>query len=175
MSDDERAAEEERESRRPRVVDKRISSRPASPAPASEAPPTDTPVPEAPPEPAPPAVEETPSPSVETPAPPPPVEGGEPPVWTPQQEEEARRIAEEIVRTPGVEWVVNTAVTLANVSATKLEFGDPADAQLTIDALAALLNGLGSRMQDAEAPLKQTLAQLQLAYAQRIAGPPEQG
>ena len=99
---------------------------------------------------------------------------GEPPVWTPQQEEEARRIAEEIVRTPGLDWVVNTAVTLANVSATKLEFGDPADAQVTIDALAALLNGVGSRLQEAEAPLKQTLAQLQLAYTQRIAGPPAQ-
>ena len=164
----ERAAEEEKESRRPRVVDKRISSRAPSPTPGSEGPPPAAPVPEAPPEPVPPPVEEAP-------APPPQPAGGEPPVWTPQQEEEARRIAEEIVRTPGLEWVVNTAVTLANVSATKLEFGDPTDAQLTIDALAALLNGLGSRMQDAEAPLKQTLAQLQLAYAQRIAAPPAQG
>ena len=173
MSDEERAAEEEKESRRPRVVDKRISSRPPSDAAPSPAPP--------PPEEAAPAAPESPPAAPETP----PQTGsavdtgpeaapGEPPVWTPQQEEEARRIAEEIVRTPGLDWVVNTAVTLANVSATKLEFGDPTDAQVTIDALAALLNGVGSRLQEAEAPLKQTLAQLQLAYTQRIAGPPAQ-
>lgn len=165
MSDEERAAEEEKESRRPRVVDKRISSRPPSDAPQAEAPP--------PPE-APPVAPEPPSPTEPAGDPGPQAAPGEPPVWTPQQEEEARRIAEEIVRTPGLDWVVNTAVTLANVSATKLEFGDPADAQVTIDALAALLNGVGSRLQEAEAPLKQTLAQLQLAYTQRIAGPPAQ-
>ena len=167
MSDEERAAEEEKQSRRPRVVDKRISSRAPSEAPPSE-PATTTPAaPEPSPEPSTPAAEETPA-SVAPPG------AGEPPVWTPQQEEEARRIAEEIVRTPGLDWVVNTAVTLANVSATKLEFGDPSDAQVTIDALAALLNGVGTRLEDAEAPLKQTLAQLQLAYAQRLAGPPPQ-
>ena len=165
MSDQERnEEEEEREPRRPRVVDKRISARPPSEAATEPTPPPPT---------EPPAEAAAPSPPTSPPARPGSPE--EPPVWTPQQEEEARRIAEEIVRTPALDWVVNTAVTMANVSATKLEFGDPADAQLTIDALAGLVNALGSRLADAEAPLKQTLAQLQLAYTQRIGAPPSQG
>jgi hypothetical protein len=81
-------------------------------------------------------------------------------------------MAQEIADTPSLEWVVNTAVTLANVAATKLELGGGADAQLAIDGLAGLLNSVGSRLQQAEAPLRQTLAQLQLAYAQRLSPPP---
>ena len=41
-----------------------------------------------------------------------------------------------------------------------------------LDALAALVNGLGAELQGAEGPLKQTLAQLQMAYAQRATAPP---
>jgi hypothetical protein len=81
-------------------------------------------------------------------------------------------MAQEIADTPSLEWVVNTAVTLANVAATKLELGTGADAQLAIDALAGLVNSVGPKLQQAEAPLRQTLAQLQLAYAQRLAPPP---
>lgn len=170
MSDRERD-EEEQERRRPRVVDKRISARSPSesapPEPQAEAPPPEEPPP--PGDPTAPVGGPEPASAAPSTAP------DEPPVWTPQQEEEARRIAEEIVRTPGLDWVVNTAVTLANVSATKLEFGSAADAQITIDAFAALLDALGPRLEDAQAPLRQTLAQLQLAYAQRIAAPPTQG
>jgi hypothetical protein len=66
---------------------------------------------------------------------------------------------------------VNTAVTLANVAATKLELGEPADAQLAIDALTGLLNSVGSRLAGAEVPLRNTLSQLQMAYAERVAPP----
>jgi hypothetical protein len=93
-------------------------------------------------------------------------------VWTPEQEADAQRMAREIADTPSFEWVVNAAVTLANVAATKLELGAGADAQLAIDALAGLVNSVGPRMQQAESPLRQTLAQLQLAYAQRLSAPP---
>jgi hypothetical protein len=93
-------------------------------------------------------------------------------MWTPDQEAEARRIAEEISQTPSLDWVINTAVTLANVAATKIELGDPSDAGLAIDALAAMVNTLGPKLDDAEAPLRQTLAQLQMAYAERVMGPP---
>lgn len=82
-------------------------------------------------------------------------------------------MAQEIAERPGIDWVVNTAVTLANVAATKLQVGDPSDAQLCIDSLAGILNSVGAQLQDAEAPLRQTLAQLQMAYAQRMA-PPQQ-
>lgn len=151
-----------------RVVDKRISARTESSAPA---------------EPAPPAPEQAPSPAAPSdpgPAVSPPPEGpadvaqpgvgpgGEEAIWTPEQEAEAQRFVQEIAQRPSLEWVVNTAVTLANVAGTKLDLGHAADAQLAIDALAALVEKLGSRLDQAEAPLRQTLAQLQLAYAQRV-------
>jgi hypothetical protein len=142
---------------RPKVVDKRISARGTASAPretsSGPAEPAPEPVAEAPTEPAP---QET--------------EGGlpsDPDLWTPEQEAEARRMAEEVARTPSLEWVVNIGVTLANVAGTKLDLGATADAQLAIDALAALIEKLGSRLDRAEAPLRQTLAQLQLAFAER--------
>lgn len=98
--------------------------------------------------------------------------GPEGEVWTPEQEAEARKIAEEIASRPSLDWVLNTAVTLANVAGTKLELGAADDARLAIDALAALVNGLGTELQGAEAPLRQTLAQLQMAYAERATGQP---
>lgn len=149
--------EEEREARRPKVVDRRISAGGHTP------PPKPTPPEEPPP---PPPAPETPPvrPLTDQPTAP-----GEPPVWTPEQEEQARRMVEEIVRTPSLDWVLNAAVNLANVAGTKIEMGAAADAQLAIDALATLVSGLSGRLQDAEAPLKQTLAQLQMAYADRVA------
>jgi hypothetical protein len=81
-------------------------------------------------------------------------------------------MAEEITATPSVEWVINAAVSLANIAATKIEFGAGADASIAIDALSGILKEVGPRLQDAETPLRQTLAQLQMAYAQRLAAPP---
>jgi hypothetical protein len=158
---------EQAEHRRPRVVDKRISARGDAPeaAPETAAPETPAAPPQAPVE-APP--EQTVPAAMESEA----IPGGGPAVWTPEQEAEARRIAEEIAQTPSLDWVINTAVTLANVAATKIELGDPADAGLAIDALAALVNSLTGKLAEAEAPLRQTLAQLQMAYAERSGGPP---
>jgi hypothetical protein len=198
MNEEERE-QEEQSPRRPRVIDKRISARPPqdkSSAEPSQPPGGDTAAPSAEAGAAPPsgaaaasstAVEADRSPDG---GPPPvtgspltePNEGQAPPpsvaaapgerVWTPEQEAEAARMAQEIADTPSFEWVVNTAVTLANVAATKLELGSGGDAQLAIDALAGLLNSVGSRLQQAESPLRQTLAQLQLAYAERLSAPP---
>ncbi|HEX2058295.1 MAG TPA: hypothetical protein VHI71_07990 [Actinomycetota bacterium] len=160
MHDDQEEQQAERP--RPKVVDRRISARSTeatepAPAPsgASDATAEDTvgTVPETPQEPASPPGER---------------------VWTPEQEAEARRMAEEIARTPSIEWVINTAATLANVAGTKLDLGAAADAQLAIDALAGIVNSVGPRLQGAEKPLRQLLADLQLAYAQRVA-PPSQG
>ena len=148
---DEERAEQERQG--PKVVDKRVASgghQPSRPA--------------APPEP-PKAPEPSSSPPSEASAP-------EEPIWTPEEEAAARQMAQEIAERPGLDWVVNSAVSLANIAATKLQIGDPADAQICIDALAGLLNGLTGRLQDAEQPLRQTLAQLQMAYAERVAPPP---
>ena len=83
-----------------------------------------------------------------------------------------RAMAQQIAETPSRDWVLNTAVTLANVAGTKLDLGAVADAQLAIDALGALVETLGPRLGEAEAPLRQTLAQLRMAYAQMVAPPP---
>jgi hypothetical protein len=106
-------------------------------------------------------------PPSETPAP----EAGPSQVWTPEQEAEARRIAEEIARTPALEWVVNSAVTLANVAATKLDAGNLPDAQVAIDAVSGIVKEVGSRLGSVEKPLRQTLSQLQMAYAELISTP----
>lgn len=168
MRDDQDERDEERGERsRPKVVDKRISARSAAPppepapsgAPDATADVTVGTVPEPPREEAPPE----PEPEAE------PGPGEQ--VWTPEQEAEARRMAEEISRTPSVDWVINTAVTLGNVAGAKLDLGAAPDAQLAIDALAAIVNGVGNRLGGAETPLRQLLAELQLAYAQRVAPP----
>ncbi len=75
-------------------------------------------------------------------------------------------MAQQIAQTPSLEWVVNVAVTLANVAGTKLDAGAVADSRLAIDALAGIIERVGSDLGDTEAPLRQTLAHLQMAYAQ---------
>lgn len=169
--------EEEREPARPRVVDKRVSARrtreggspPVAPPPA---PPPPSAPPSAPPPPPP------PQPQAESPVagdvglePPPPPGAPEQP-WTPEQEAEARRMSEEMAKISSVEWVVNVAVTLANVAGTKLERGAAADAKIAIDALAGIVNALGSELAEAETPLRQTVAQLQMTYVQGGPRPP---
>jgi hypothetical protein len=149
---------DDQERPRPRVVDKRVSAR-SEPSEAPGAPPEpsarEVPAqPEAAPQVAPPGEQ------------PPGAEPGEAPLWTPEQEAEAQRFAQQIVETPSRDWVVNTAVTLANVAAAKLEAGVAPDAELAIDALAGIVSGVGPRLGDAESPLRQTLAQLQMAFAQ---------
>lgn len=82
-------------------------------------------------------------------------------------------MADEMARIPSVEWVINVSVTLANAAGTKLNSGSVEDAGLAIDALEALVEKVGSHLDEAEAPLRQTLAQLQMAYAQMASGSPE--
>jgi len=167
---------------RPKVVDKRVSARGAGGEEPGAARAADAPAPPAEPAPPPPP---PPAPVEPGPAPQEAAHGDTPAaasagaasqsasqeVWTPEQEERARQIAQEIAETPSFEWVVNTAVTLANVAGTKLDLGAVADAQLAIDALGGILDAVGPGLQGAEAPLRQTLAQLRLAYAERVAPP----
>ncbi|CAN5649837.1 hypothetical protein BH24ACT26_BH24ACT26_06650 [soil metagenome] len=177
--DDDRGdrGDEERGRARPRVVDKRVSARtdsegeqprPGHPSAQEAAIPSAAAAPAAPPQAA-----AVPAPEQAAPVGPGPevnLEGEG--LWTPEQEAEARAFAQQITDTPSRDWVLNTAVTLANVAATKLDAGMGSDAQLAIDALAGLVNAVGTRLGDAEAPLRQTVAQLQLGYAQSVAPPP---
>ena len=121
-----------------------------------------------------------PPPSDATPAPDPataPGAEGDPaePIWTPEQEAEAQRMVEQISKVSSRDWVADAAIRLANVAGVKLDGGDPAEAQLAIDALAGLLGSVGQHLGEAEAPLRQMLAQLQMAFAQGVMPPPANG
>lgn len=186
--------EQDEQRRKPRVVDKRVSARGADQAEAGTAEqtppvtPDASPAPDPQPEHAPEAdagnsgeatAREAAAPEAAAPEATAAQETGTSPfgpgpeeVWTPEQEAEARAVAEQILRTPSAQWVVNSAVSLANIAATKLDLGHPADAQMAIDALAGILKEVGHQLGEVEQPLRQTLAQLQMAYAERVAAPP---
>ena len=175
MTDEQHDREEEAEARRPRVVDKRISSRgpsseiPTAPTQAdspagatqAESPPASPVEGQAPPraasEPSPPAEEAKAAPDE---------------LWTPEQEAQARKLAQEMAEVPSLDWVINVAVSLANAAGVKLNTRQLEDARLAIDALAGLMGSVGTRLEDAETPLRQTLADLQMAYSQISAAPP---
>ncbi|MGH2736552.1 MAG: DUF1844 domain-containing protein [Actinomycetota bacterium] len=161
--DDRESEHEEEERPRPRVVDKRISARRA----AGESPPSGATPPPEPQQPDP----QQPEPVARQPQPGESQSDAEEPLWTPDQEAQVRQMAEEMARVPSLEWVVNFAVNLANIAGVKLQSGQLPEAQLAIDALAGLMSKTTGRLADAEAPLRQTLAQLQMSYAQAAAPP----
>lgn len=171
--DEEREREEEQGAvRRPRVVDKRVSARTATPSQtpeprASQAAATPEQTPEPPPAAQPPPAEQQSAPGDEAPAP------DDSALWTPEQEAEAQRAVDEILRVPARDWVADAAVRLAQVAGVKLDRGDLADARVAIDGFSALVNGCAAELGEAEQPLRQTLAQLQMAYAQVVAQPPQ--
>ena len=174
MTDDEER-EEQAERSRPRIVDKRVSARRESGIPDAPGPESPTQPPETtPPGPAQPSTSgpgpDSPAGTAEESAPP-GAEGGGERVWTPEEEAQAQQMAREIAERPSSDWVLNIAVTLANVAGAKIQLGQPEDARLAIDALEALVNGVATRIEGAEAPLRQTLAQLQLAFAQHSQPP----
>jgi hypothetical protein len=164
MNENSHSEEEQQERPRPRVVDKRVSARGASPPsePAPAAPQRPEPPPAAPPSPAEPQAE----------GPPPADEGPGGGVWTPEREEQARRLAEEIARAPARDLVVTMTMNYVEIASVKIDVGDLAGAQMAIDALDGVIRSVGARLGDAEAPLKNVLAQLQMAYAERAAEPP---
>jgi hypothetical protein len=153
MDDIER---DEEERPRPRIVDKRVTARPPGESSAKAEPAPDLPTP--PPSQGP--TQPPPSPQGDT-------AGGQ--VWTPEQEDEARRMVEEIRRVPSADWVLSSLMTLVNVASVKLEAGDLEGAQLAIDSLSGVLDAVGSRLGNNEAPLRQVATQLKMAYAQAAA------
>ena len=91
-------------------------------------------------------------------------------------EEAQERLAElqaELARTPAAVVVANHCFGLFELAALHLSAPEPrlSEAQLAIDALAALVEGLGTRLGEHEAQLREGLAQLRLAFVQiRAAG-----
>lgn len=163
--------EEEQEERpRPRIVDKRRTGRSSPPPPQDPPPPpSETPAPEEVRVDAPgpgPAAAEPGSYGEEAAAEP----GGER-AWTPEEEAAAQQMARDLAERPSMDWVLNVAVTLANVAGAKIQLGAADDARLAIDTLDAIVDRVAAQLEGAEAPLRQTLAQLQMAYAQAVKPP----
>jgi hypothetical protein len=164
---EDRDREEDQAPRRPRVIDKRVSARSEASAGAPEPQPAEKPPPFEPP--APQAVE-PPAPQA---APQQEQVEADSGLWTPEQEAEAQRAVDEILRVPARDWVADAAVRLAQVAGVKLDRGDFEDARVAIDGFGALVNGCAAQLGEAERPLRQTLAQLQMAYTQAVSQPPQ--
>lgn len=106
----------------------------------------------------------------------PPSRGG-----PPSEEELAAQAAELqrfLLEAPAEEIVAQHTMGLYELAVIHLSQPEPrlADARLAIDALAALVDGLGDRLGEVGAQLRQVLPQLQMAYVQvadRSAGPPD--
>ncbi|HEU5301447.1 MAG TPA: hypothetical protein VFW06_04320 [Acidimicrobiia bacterium] len=113
-----------------------------------------------------------PRPSTETAAPTasePPGAGDE--MTEAQVAEEMRRVRAELASTPVVDLVANHAIGLWQLAVLHLtpEEGtspDLEEASLAIDAMGALVDGLGPRLGDNAEPLQEALSQLRLAFVQ---------
>ena len=87
------------------------------------------------------------------------------------EEEVAEQMAalrEQLAQTPAAAVVANHCYGLFELAALHLTLQPPQldEAQVAIDALAAVVEGLSGRLGDNEANLKEGLAQLRLAFVQ---------
>ena len=93
--------------------------------------------------------------------------------------EEMRRVRAELASTAVADLVANHAIGLWQLAVLHLtpEAGAPArldEARLAIDAMAALVDGLGERLGDNAEALRDALAQLRLAFVQVSGKPADQ-
>ena len=90
----------------------------------------------------------------------------------PQSEEELEahlaELRDQLAKTPAAVVIANHAFSLFELAALHLSLQPPqlGDAQLAIDALGALAEGLGARLGEYETQLRDGLAQLRMAYVQ---------
>ena len=94
---------------------------------------------------------------------------------TPEQREQARQMIEEmaaarerLMQTPAAAVVANHAMGLFELAALHLSQQQPnfAEATIAIDAMAAIVEGLSGRLDDAEATLAEGLQQLRMTFVQ---------
>jgi hypothetical protein len=91
-----------------------------------------------------------------------------------QVHEELRRVRAELAGTPVADLVANHAIGLWQLAVLHLtpEEGDSVrldEAGLAIDAMAAIVEGLGDRLGESAEPLREALAQLRMAFV-RVSG-----
>ena len=85
--------------------------------------------------------------------------------------EELRRVRAELAGTPVADLVANHAIGLWQLAVLHLtpdegEASHLDEAGLAIDAMAALVEGLGDRLGDSAEPLRDALAQVRMAFVQ---------
>jgi hypothetical protein len=106
----------------------------------------------------------------ERPASPPPQGMGDPGEMS---EEELRahmaEVQRQLLETPVSVVIANHCIGLFQLAVLHLEQSPPnmAEAKLAIDALGAIVEGLGPRLGQEEAPLREALTQLRLGFVQR--------
>ena len=93
-------------------------------------------------------------------------------------EAELAEVQRQLLETPASVIIANHAIGLFQLAALHLNQQPPnfVDAQLAIDALGAIVEGLGNRLGPDQDPLRDALAQIRLAFVQiKSAGgvPPE--
>lgn len=109
-----------------------------------------------------------------------PEEGSQPaeaggPGPDPELAQELDELREQLAATPVADILANHAVGLWQLAIVHLA-PDPHtpprldEASLAVDAMAALVEGLGHRLGEHEAPLRDALAQLRMAYVQVTEG-----
>ncbi len=104
-------------------------------------------------------------PSASPPSSPPPA-GDEGDPTEEEVEAHLRAMQEQMLRTPAAIVVANHCIGLLELAALHLGQEPPrlADAQVAIDALAGILESVGSRLGDNGPPLRQALNQMRMAY-----------
>jgi hypothetical protein len=88
-----------------------------------------------------------------------------------QAREQLRQLREQLAATPVADIVANHAIglwelALLHLSPDEGDEPDLAQAQLAIDGVAALVEGLGDRLGRHEEPLREALRQLRLAFVE---------
>jgi hypothetical protein len=86
---------------------------------------------------------------------------------------ELRAMQEQMVRTPAPIVVANHCIGLVELAALHLGQDPPnlADAQVAIDALAGILDAVGSRMGENGPPLRQALNHMRMAFIEAKSTP----
>ncbi|MGH3851248.1 MAG: hypothetical protein ACRDRT_16415 [Pseudonocardiaceae bacterium] len=87
---------------------------------------------------------------------------------TPEMAAEISAMQEQMVRTPAAVIIVNQCLSFYELAALHLDQETPilAEAQVAIDAFAAVIDALGPRLGPNEAPLREALAQIRLAFVE---------
>ncbi|MGH9263188.1 MAG: hypothetical protein ACRD1D_00720 [Acidimicrobiales bacterium] len=104
-------------------------------------------------------------PSASPPSSPPPA-GAQGDVTEEEVESQLRAMQEQMLRTPAAIVVANHCIGLLELAALHLGQDPPrlSDAQVAIDALAGIIDAVGSRLGDNEPPLRQALNQMRMAF-----------